>query len=182
MPVSSILRPNIAILDQFKTAADAIIAMKEHSIRSVLVSDTKKEIIGLVSKTDILYRVVSLHKSPTKVVLIDIMSAPIISIPPEISVADALSVMEKHDIRQVVVSSGPEIYGTIGREDIIVKMEKALIETNNAFKINSPLCIMNPFASTSLAEKRSMLVCPHCRTEYSNKELLSKHVKVIHPI
>ena len=180
LAVSYILHPDVVILDQFQTAADAIIAMKEHSTRSVLVSDRKKQIIGLVSKTDIIYKVLSLHKPNSRVVLEDIMSAPIISIPPDMSVADALSVMKKHDVRQVIVSENSKIYGLIDREDIIMKMERAMVETTNAFKIDSPLCVMDPFASTSISENKSMLVCPHCQKEYKDKDLLSEHVKVIH--
>jgi CBS-domain-containing membrane protein len=182
MQVSNILHPNVAILDQFQTTSDAIKLMKDRSVRSVLVTDTKKEVIGLVSKTDILYRVLALRKSPARVTLEEIMTTPIISIPPSMSVADALSVMEKHVIRQVAVSSGSKVYGLISRDDIIVKMEKALVETVNAFKVESPLCVMSPFASTSLTEKKSTLICPHCNDEFHDKELLANHVKAIHPI
>src|SRR5919112_1013936 len=118
MPVSSILQQNIAILDRLQTAADAITAMQDLSVRSVLVSDTKKEIIGLVSKTDILYRLISLHKLPARTRLEEIMSSPIISVTPEVTILDALAAMEKHNIRQLVVSSNSKIYGTISREDI----------------------------------------------------------------
>jgi CBS domain-containing protein len=181
LPISSLLHANIAILDKDKTAADAISAMKEFSSRSVLVSDPKKEIIGLVSKTDILYKALSLHKrSPAKIVLEEIMSSPIISIPPGMSISDALSVLEKHDIRQVVVSSGSKVYGIISRDDIMTKMERAFLETFNAFEIDSPLCIMSPFAYTRVLDKRSILICPHCQGEYRNKELLAKHVKSSH--
>jgi CBS domain-containing protein len=182
MPVSSALKQkNTVILDQFQTAADAIASMKQNSTRAVLISDKKKEIVGLISKTDIIYKVSYQHKSPAKVSIMDIMSSPIISVAPAVSIADALSIMEKHDIRQIVVSSGPSVYGIIDREDIIIKIDKAVAETADAFKIDSPLCIMNPLASASLADKRSMLVCPHCSTEYSDKESLSKHIKSTHP-
>ena len=180
LPVSSILQKNMAILDQFQTAADAIAVMRDRSVRSVLVCDSKKEIIGLVSKTDILYRIVSLHKLPARTLLEEIMSSPIISVPPEVSILDALTAMEKHNIRQLVVSSNSKVYGTISREDIIMKTEKAVMETLNAFKSDSAVCIMSPFASTSLINKRDGLVCPHCSNQYNDKELLSKHVKVIH--
>ena len=168
------------LLDQFQTAADAILEMKKHYNRSVLVADRKQEIIGLVSKTDILYKILSLHKSASRVVLEEIMSTPIISIPPNMSVADALSVMENHDIRQVLVSESSKIYGILYREDIIMKLERAIIETNKATKLDSPLCIMNPFASVFISQKKSMLACPHCKAEYKDKDLLSMHVKVIH--
>ena len=180
MPVSSIVQQNMAILDHFQTAAEAIAVMRDRSVRSVLVSDSKKEIIGLVSKTDILYRIVSLHKSPERTRLEDIMSSPIISVPPEVSIIDALAAMEKHNIRQLVVSSNSKVYGTISREEIIIRTEKAVVQTVNAFKLDSAVCIMSPFASTSLMDKRNGLVCPHCSNQYNDKELLSKHVKVIH--
>jgi CBS domain-containing protein len=95
-------------------------------------------------------------------------------------ISDALSVMEKHVIRQVVVSSGSKVYGIISRDDIMTKMERALVETVTAFKIDAPLCIMSPFASTSLIDRGSTLTCPHCTREYKNKELLSSHVKTVH--
>jgi CBS domain-containing protein len=180
MPILSILQRNIVILDHSQTAADAISVMREHSIRSVLISNKKKEIIGIVSKTDILYRIVSLHKSPDRTRLEEIMSSPIISVPPEVSILDGLTAMEKHNIRQLVVSSGSKVYGTVSREDIIIKTAKAVVQTVNAFKLDSPVCIMSPFASTSLMDKRKGLICPHCSNQYDNKELLSKHVKVIH--
>jgi CBS domain-containing protein len=178
--VSYILQPNVVILDQFQTAADAILEMKKHSSRSVLIADRKQQIIGLISKTDILYKILSLHKSASRVVLEEIMSTPIISIPPNMSVADALSVMENHDIRQVLVSENSKIYGILYREDIIMKLERAMIETDKATKLDSPLCIMDPFASAFISEKKSMLACPHCKEEYKDKDLLSKHVRVIH--
>jgi predicted transcriptional regulator len=180
MPVSSIVQQNMAILDRSQTAAEAIAIMRDRSVRSVLVSDSKKEIIGLVSKTDILYRIVSLHKSPERTRIEDIMSSPIISVPPEVSILDALAAMEKHNIRQLVVSSNSKVYGTISREDIVIRTEKAVVQTLNAFKLDSAVCIMSPFASTSLIDKRDALVCPHCNNQYNDKELLSKHVKVIH--
>ena len=91
------------------------------------------------------------------------MSSPIISTPPKTSIADALALLEKHGIRQVLVSSGPEIYGIIDREDIITKMEKAMVETSNALITNSPLCIMSPLSSISIEDNKSMLVCPNCQ-------------------
>jgi CBS domain-containing protein len=190
-PISSMLNPtssaknnSVIILDKNKTAADAVSVMKENSVRCILVSGSENnDIIGLVAETAILYRVVSLHKNPAKVALKDIMSSPIISIPLDMSISDTLSVMERHNIRQAVVSSdSTNIYGIIDREDIITKMEKAVVQLENAFKTDSsaPLCIMNPLASSHVEEKSSLLVCPHCNTKYNTKELLSSHVKETH--
>jgi len=126
MSVSFILHPNVNILDQFQTSADAIKLVKDHSIRSMLVTNTKKKVVGLASETDILYRVY-LHNPLARVVLEEIVSTPIIFIPPDTAISDALSVIAKHVIRQIVVYSGNTVFELITSDDIIVKMEKALV-------------------------------------------------------
>lgn len=180
MPVSFAMNSNVLILEQSRTVADAITAMKDNHVRSILVSDRGQQIIGLVSKTDVLFKVMAIRKPPAKIMVKEVMSAPVISIPPEMSIVDALSVMEKHVIRQLVVSTSNSIYGIVSRDDIMTKMEKAAIETISAANVTSSLCIMNPFASTHLKDKKAMLMCPHCQKEYGDKGILSKHVQSKH--
>ncbi|MFZ0329100.1 MAG: CBS domain-containing protein [Nitrososphaeraceae archaeon] len=180
MPVTFALNSNVIVLEQSRTVAEAITAMKDNLLRSILVSDRGGQIIGLVSKTDVLFKVVAIHKSPAKIMIKEVMSAPVISIPPDMSIVDALSVMEKHVIRQLVVSTSNSVYGIVSRDDIMVKMEKAAMETINAANITSSLCIMNPFASAHIKDKGAKLICPHCQTEYGDKDVLTKHVQSTH--
>lgn len=180
MPVSFAMNSDVIILEQSRTVADAITAMKDNLVRSILVADRGEQIIGLVSKTDVLFKVVSIHKSPAKIMIKEVMSAPVISIPPEMSIADALSVMEKHIIRQLVVTTSNSVLGIVSRDGIMTKMEKAAMETMNAATTASSLCILNPFASTQLKDKKAMLICPHCQTEYADKDVLSKHMQSTH--
>lgn len=180
MPVSFAMNSDVIILEQSRTVADAITAMKDNLVRSILVADRGEQIIGLVSKTDVLFKVVSIHKSPAKIMIKEVMSAPVISIPPEMSIADALSVMEKHIIRQLVVATSNSVLGIVSRDGIMTKMERAATETINAATTTSSLCILNPFASTQLKDKKAMLICPHCQKEYVDKDVLSKHMQSTH--
>ena len=180
MPVSFAMNPDVIILEQSRTVADAITAMKDNQVRSILVSNQGGQIIGLVSKTDVLFKVVANHKSPAKMMIKEVMSTPVISIPPEMSIADSLSVMEKHIIRQLVVTTSNSVLGIVSRDGIMTKMEKAAMETINAATTTSSLCILNPFASTQLKDKRAMLICPHCQKEYGDKQVLSKHMQSSH--
>jgi predicted transcriptional regulator len=182
MPVSYAMNSDVIILEQSRTVADAITAMKDNLVRSILVSDRGEQIIGLVSKTDVLFKVVAIHKSPAKIMIKEVMSAPVISIPPEMSITDALSVMEKHIIRQLVVTTSNSVLGIVSRDGIMTKMEKAAMEmeTINAATTTSSLCILNPFASAQLKDKKAMLICPHCQKEYADKDVLSKHMQSTH--
>ena len=73
------------------------------------------------------------------------MSAPVISIPPEMSITDALSVMEKHIIRQLVVTTSNSVLGIVSRDGIMTKMEKAAMETMNGSNYGFIIVYTEPF-------------------------------------
>jgi predicted transcriptional regulator len=52
------MRSDVAILESDKTTDDALQGMQEKNARNVLVS-VRGEIVGIVSKTDILFKVTS---------------------------------------------------------------------------------------------------------------------------
>ena len=75
-PIELILNTNVIILESDSLANEAITLMKERNVRSVLVSHDG-EVIGIVSKTDILFKVMSLGRNPAKVKLREIMNSPV---------------------------------------------------------------------------------------------------------
>ena len=79
-----------------------------------------------------------------------------------------------------VVTTSNSVLGIVSRDGIMTKMEKAAMETMNAATTASSLCILNPFASTQLKDKKAMLICPHCQKEYADKDVLSKHMQSTH--
>ena len=46
------------------------------------------------------------------------MNTPIIAVDPAATVQEALSIMDKHAIRQIVVSSNSSVLGIISRDDL----------------------------------------------------------------
>ena len=61
-----ILNTNVIILDSSSFADEATKIMKERNVHSVLASHNG-EVIGIVSKTDILFKVMSQGRNPSKV-------------------------------------------------------------------------------------------------------------------
>jgi CBS domain-containing protein len=101
--------------------------MKEKGARSVLVSHLG-EVVGIVSKTDILFKVMSQGRKPGKVKLREIMSSPVMAVSPHNTVQETLSIMDKHIIRQVIVSSHSAVLGMVSRDDIFEKMHMATMQ------------------------------------------------------
>src|SRR3712207_8366495 len=87
------MKADVAILESDKTTDVAIEAMQEKNARSVLVS-VRGEIVGIVSKTDILFKVTSQGRNPGKVRLREIMTSPVLAVNPQTTVREARS--EEH--------------------------------------------------------------------------------------
>src|SRR5581483_11255805 len=104
LPIENFINMNVAIMEGDRYVDQALEKMKEKGVRSVLASH-QGEVIGIVSKTDILFKVMSQGKNPAKIQLREIMSTPVIAVNPKNTVQETLSVMDKHVIRQVIVSS-----------------------------------------------------------------------------
>ena len=63
-PIEYFTNTNVAILEGDKFTDQALNLMKERDVRSVLVSHVG-EVVGIVSKTDILFKVMSQGRNPS---------------------------------------------------------------------------------------------------------------------
>jgi CBS domain-containing protein len=179
-PIELILNTNVIILESDSLANEAITLMKERNARSVLVSHDG-EVIGIVSKTDILFKVMSLGRNPAKVKLREIMNSPVLALDPKATVQEALSIMDKHVIRQIIVSSNAAVLGTVARDDIFEKIQMATISAADTAIRGTPVCIINPKAIVYMKDTgTAKLICPYCESSFDSKEALSMHIDSHH--
>jgi len=175
-PIELILNTNVIILESDSLANEAITLMKERNARSVLVSHDG-EVIGIVSKTDILFKVMSPGRNPVKVRLREIMNSPVLALDPKATVQEALSIMDKHVIRQIIVSSNAAVLGTVARDDIFEKIQMATISAADTAIRGTPVCIINPKAIVYMKDTgTAKLICPYCESSFDSKEALSMHI------
>jgi CBS-domain-containing membrane protein len=175
------LNRDVIILESDRFANEAVKDMKERNARSILVSGDNREVVGIVSKTDILFKVMSRGRNPAKVKLREIMNSPVLAVNPKTTVQETLSIMDKHLIRQIMVSSNAAVLGMVTREGIFEKIQKATISTADIAINGTPVCIINPKAIVYTSDTTSdKLRCPYCELSFSSKEELSKHVHSLH--
>ena len=180
-PIELVLNRDVILIESDRFANEAVKTMKERNARSVLVSGYNGEVVGIVSKTDILFKVMSRGKNPAKVRLRDIMNSPVLAVDPKTTVQETLSIMDKHLIRQIMVSSNAAVLGMVTREDIFEKIQKATISTADAALSGTPVCIINPKAIVYTKDtSTAKLSCPHCELPFDSKEELSKHMHSLH--
>jgi len=179
-PVEYILTPSVITLESDRSVSDAVALMKEKNSRSMLVTHNG-EAIGIVTKTDILFKVMAQGKNPNKVKLREIMSSPIITISPKTSISEALAVMEKHILRQLVVSSGSTVIGMVSRDELFERIHKASMITSQTALKGTPVCIINPNAIAFVKDAVSAkLSCPYCNSPFDDKDALSRHIDRLH--
>jgi predicted transcriptional regulator len=167
-------------MDGNDTVAAAVERMKAENTRSVLVTHSG-EIIGIVSKTDVLFKVVEKGKDTSKVKLREIMSSPVLTIHPTATVGDALAMMDKHTVRQLVVSFRNSVMGMATRERIYEEVYKASLSTTTLAMTGTPACIINPKGVAVVKEAyQSKFSCPYCGSPFDDKDVLSKHIDRLH--
>jgi signal-transduction protein with cAMP-binding, CBS, and nucleotidyltransferase domain len=92
--------------------------MRDRHINSLLVTHGK-EIIGILTDTDMVRRVVAAEVGPLTATVEKIMSAPILTIEEDKTVLDASDLMAQKRIRHLGVTQGGKLVGMISVRDIL---------------------------------------------------------------
>jgi len=168
--VKDVMQRRIKSIDEKSSIRDAAKIMKKNRIGSVVVT-RKNKIIGIVTKTDIVYKYVAGGKKKLK----DIMSKRLIKISPEATLEEAAKRMTENKIEKLLVFDGPKPVGIISVTDIL-KVEPALFEiliekirqAGPIIKENEPtygVCENCGNYSDSLTEVDGEYLCPSCASE-----------------
>ena len=179
-PVGNIMNNDAIILEADRSLDEAIKRMKEKNQRSVLASHLG-EVVGMVSKTDILYKVTSEGRNPSKIKLREIMTSPVLAVNPQNTIKDALTIMNKRNVRQLMVHAYSAVLGIISREDISRKMEEIALTSVDEVLHGKPVCIIDTKTIEYVKDSsKANFSCAYCGSPFDTKEGLSKHIDRLH--
>jgi len=100
------------------TVTEAVQAMKQHTIGSILVGRAG-ESIGIVSEADIVRKVIAAGQNPAVVKVEQIMSAPLISVDIKTSVYDIYRTMANNKIRHLIITEEGRQIGFVSVKDLL---------------------------------------------------------------
>ena len=120
-PVSKYTNTKLIVVESHLTVADAAKVMTNEKVGSILVFEND-EVIGIVTNKDIIAQVVSAGLDSSKVIIKQIMHAPLIKIHKDAKVKEAIDIMIKNDIRRLIVTDDKRTIGTITRKKIVGDM------------------------------------------------------------
>ena len=102
------------------TVKDAMKTMLERRVTSLIVEKEKEdENFGILTRKDIINKVIAPSRDPGNVKVGDIMSEPLLCISPEFSVENIARLMEKTNIRRFPVVEDDKIIGLVSNSDIM---------------------------------------------------------------
>jgi len=159
-PVSKFTNHKLVVVEKNVTVTDTVKVMVESKIDSILVSEND-DVVGIVTNKDILSDVIAKGKNPNDVKIFEIAHKPIIKIHKDAPVKDAIALMNKHDVRRLVVENDVRAIGTITRKQIVGNLNQYATELPEL-------------------EAPSKYMCPYCYSVFAGKRALSSHTDDIH--
>ena len=100
------------------TVKEAAALMKKNGVGSLLVNDGK-DLVGIVTETDIVHKIVGLDLSPQMTQVESIMSYPLLSIEAEHPVEEAAEMMIRNGVRHLAVTEKGQVVGMISMRDLL---------------------------------------------------------------
>jgi signal-transduction protein with cAMP-binding, CBS, and nucleotidyltransferase domain len=124
-----IRRRDIELVDKDATVADAIRRMVDRGVGSVIVRrSNQNEAYGIVTRSDVLYKVVANGLDPEQVKVTEIMSSPVVILNNiELDVRFAAKAMANARVTNVVMFDKGDIYGFLSSTDIINAIAKDMV-------------------------------------------------------
>ncbi len=121
VPVKSCMVPieKIIKVDRDVSVKTAAEMMRDNGIGSIFIT-SGEGIIGILTDTDLVRRVVAVGADPLTTTVEKIMSAPIASIEGNLTLLDANDLMAKQHIRHLGITKDGEMVGMISVRDLVV--------------------------------------------------------------
>jgi CBS domain-containing protein len=106
-------------IDRDSDVRTAAALMRDKNIGSLFVT-RNKDIIGIITDTDMVRRVLAVGLDPSKISVEQIMTAPIVSIEEDKTLLDANDLMAKCHVRHLGVTRNGTLVGMISVRDLVV--------------------------------------------------------------
>ncbi|OYT39535.1 MAG: hypothetical protein B6U86_05180 [Candidatus Altiarchaeales archaeon ex4484_43] len=117
MNVSDIMKRDVMKIGRDAPASDAMKIMIENDIGSLLVE--KGSDYGIITRKDIVNKVIARGKDPMEVGVEDIMTEPILTISPDLSITETARLMAKTNVRRFPVVDDGKLVGIVSNSDIL---------------------------------------------------------------
>jgi CBS domain-containing protein len=112
------MRRNVATVGVEASVVEASKIMMERGL-AFLIATEKAKPVGIVTESDLVFKVMAKEREPSKVKVSEVMSAPLVYVGPDATVQEAVEAMVKHKVRRLPVVRENTIYGVFTARDLV---------------------------------------------------------------
>ena len=123
--ISEIMSKDVSGIQKNVTVSEAASVMSSGHISSIAVM-AGEQVVGILTERDLFRKVIAERKDPNGTKTEEVMSCPVISVPPSYSVFSASKTMESKNIRRLVVMKDKKLYGIVTQTDIFTAIKDKL--------------------------------------------------------
>lgn len=117
--VEEVMDTSFEIAKRTDTVFKAVRMLAQKKERLILVAD-KEEIVGIITTTDIMYKVVAKGKDPKKTTVEKVMSTPVHAIGPGNTLQEAAEMLTQYKVKKLpVINNKGELLGVVSSSDIL---------------------------------------------------------------
>ncbi len=116
--VKGIMARPVLTINSDSSVREAAEKMKEKGIGCVVVTKDDKP-SGIATERDILQRVVAEGLDASEVKMEAIVSRPLITLDANVSIVDAIRIMQKRNVRHLPVTEGENLVGIVTQRDLL---------------------------------------------------------------
>lgn len=114
-----VMTKDVVYVDGSETVAAAIALMREKVVSSLIVQHRSQEdAYGIVTRKDVVNKVIDPGKEPAEVKVFEIMSKPLVMVSPGLALKYCARLMHHAGIRRAPVFDGTNIIGMLSNTDI----------------------------------------------------------------
>ena len=115
--VKEAMKVNLVSVTPATPVIEAAKLMKQRKIGNVIVTQDNQP-IGILTESDIIKKVVAEGKNPGDILVKEVMSTPLLTIDPYLTLEDAVEKMNKCNLRRLPVIENGKLIGIITLKDI----------------------------------------------------------------
>ncbi|HVP81080.1 MAG TPA: CBS domain-containing protein [Thermodesulfobacteriota bacterium] len=117
---ADVMTKEVVYIDGGESVSDAIRLMREQKVSSLVVNRREHEDAwGIVTRKDVVTKVVDPGKNPADVKVFEIMTKPVVTVSPSLALKYCARLMNHTGVRRAVVFDGKDILGILSNTDIL---------------------------------------------------------------
>ena len=116
------------------TVQNIAMLMNRYQIGCVIIVDDDDKPLGIITERDIIKRVICKAIHPENARIIDVMSKPLVTAPPDMRAGDAAKIMLEHNIKKLPVVDEGRLVGLVTLTDLV--RTEGVVEALNGYVLN----------------------------------------------